>query len=177
MPVGSSSREAETVCRIAPFCGRSLRVFRRSLGKGRFFNDRDLFAWYLFLGQAVLDHPIISSYVYREPGCSCPYCNRAQPRTARRRDGDRSSRAPDGWPEKSQPNACLFELLVAAAYCRQGGQVTFLEERPGVAKTSDMDVALNGTNWAVECKRLEGANTRKLNGGPGTVASGCPRTP
>lgn len=125
-------------------------------GKGRFFNDRDRFAWYLFLGQAVLDHPMIYDYMYG---------SRVIPvLTAIGRNLDllkgvtgieaRVRRMVD--PEKSQPNACLFELLVAAAYCRQGAQVTFLEERPGVAKTHDMDVALSGINWAVECKRLEG---------------------
>lgn len=33
-------------------------------GKGRFFDDRDRFAWYLFLGQAVLDHPVFYDYMY-----------------------------------------------------------------------------------------------------------------
>lgn len=33
-------------------------------GKGRFFDDRDRCAWYFFLGQAVLDQPIIYDYMY-----------------------------------------------------------------------------------------------------------------
>jgi hypothetical protein len=31
-----------------------------------------------------------------------------------------------------------------------------LNERPGLAKTLDMEVLLAGTQWAVECKRMEG---------------------
>lgn len=125
-------------------------------GKGRFFNERDRFAWYLFLGQAVLDHPIIYDYMY---GSRVVPVLTAIGRNLELLKGvmgiEARVRRMAG-PERSQPNACLFELLVAAAYCRQGGRVTFLEERPGVAKTHDMDIALSGTNWAVECKRLEG---------------------
>jgi hypothetical protein len=125
-------------------------------GKGRFFNDRDRFAWYLFLGKAVLDHPMIYD---------CMFGSRVIPvLTAIGRNlemlkgvaGIEARVRRMAGPEKSQPNACLFELLVAAAYCRQGARVRFLEERPGVAKTHDMDIDLSGTTWAVECKRLEG---------------------
>lgn len=125
-------------------------------GKGRFFNDRDRFAWYLFLGQAAFDHPMIYDYMY---GSRVVPVLTAIGRNLELVKGvvgiEARVRRMVG-PEKSQPNACLFELLVAAAYCRQGAHVTFLEERPGVAKTHDMDIALGGTNWAVECKRLEG---------------------
>lgn len=31
---------------------------------GRFFDEKDRFAWYLFLGQAFLDHPTIYDFVY-----------------------------------------------------------------------------------------------------------------
>ena len=125
-------------------------------GKGRFFNDRDRFAWYLFLGQAVLDHPMIYDYMY---GSRIVPVITAIGRNLELLKGVKGIEARVRrlvGPERGQPNACLFELLVAAAYRRQGGDVTFLEERPGVAKTHDMDVALGGTNWAVECKRLEG---------------------
>lgn len=125
-------------------------------GKGRFFNDRDRFAWYLFLGQAILDHPMIYDYMY---GSRVIPILTAIGRNLELLKGvagiEARVRRMVG-PEKSQPNACMFELLVAAAYCRQGAHVTFLEERPGVAKTHDMDIALSGKNWAVECKRLEG---------------------
>lgn len=125
-------------------------------GKGRFFNDRDRFAWYLFLGQAVLDHPAIYDYMY---GSRVVPVLTAIGRNLELLKGvtrvDARVRRMVG-PEKGQPNACLFELLVAAAYCRQGAKVSFLEERPGLSKTHDMDVVLDGTDWAVECKRLEG---------------------
>jgi hypothetical protein len=125
-------------------------------GKGRFFDERDQFAWYLFLGQAFLDHPTIYDFMYgsrvvpvlTEIGRDLELLKgvRGIEARVRRMVG----------PEKSQPNSCLFELLVAAAYRRAGAAVAFLEEQPGVAKTYDMDVSLHGTNWAVECKRLEG---------------------
>lgn len=125
-------------------------------GKGRFFDERDRFAWYLFLGQAVLDHPSIYDYMY---GSRVVPVLTAIGRNLELLKGvtgvDARVRRMVG-PEKGQPNACLFELLVAAAYCRRGAKVSFLEERPGLAKTHDMDVGINGTNWAVECKRLEG---------------------
>jgi hypothetical protein len=126
-----------------------------SPGKGRFFDEKDQFAWYLFLGQAFLEHPTLYDFTF---GC------RVIPvLTAIGRNLDllvdltgvetRVRRMIH--QEKGQPNACLFELLVAAAYRRRGAAVKFLEERPGLAKTHDMDVLLDGTNWAVECKRLE----------------------
>lgn len=125
-------------------------------GRGRFFDDKDRFAWYLFLGQAFLDHPTIYDFMYG---------SRVVPvLTAIGRDvdllkgvagvEDRILRMVTS--EKAQPNACLFELLVAAAYRRAGASVTFLNERPGLAKTHDMEVLLDGTQWAVECKRMEG---------------------
>lgn len=57
--------------------------------------------------------------------------------------------------ERRQPNGGLFELLVAAAYRREGADVRFLPEHPGVKKTHDMDVRIRGREWAVECKRME----------------------
>lgn len=125
-------------------------------GKGRFFDERDLVAWYLFLGQAFLDHPTIYDFVYG---------SRVVPViTTIGRDLEllQGVRGVDARvrrmveQERSQPNACLFELLVAAAYRREGAEVAFLEEQPGVAKTYDMDISLGDTTWAVECKRLEG---------------------
>jgi hypothetical protein len=124
-------------------------------GKGRFFDENDRFAWYLFLGQAYLDHPTIYDLTYGSRvvpiltsigrGLDLMKSVGGVEARVRRMIG----------PEKGQPNACLYELLVATAYRRAGADVTFLAERPGVAKTHDMDVFINGTNWAIECKRLE----------------------
>jgi hypothetical protein len=129
---------------------------RDPTGKGRFFSDRDQFAWYLFLGQAFLDHPTIYDFMY---GARVVPILKAIGRNLdllRAVVGVEARVRRMIGPEKSQPNACLFELLVAAAYRRAGASVTLLEERPGVARTHDMDVLLNGTTWAVECKRMEG---------------------
>lgn len=125
-------------------------------GNGRFFDEKDQFAWYLFLGQAFLDHPTIYDFMYG---------SRVVPvLTAIGRDVELLKGAAGVeervrrmvTSEKGQPNACLFELLVAAAYRRAGASVAFQKERPGLAKTHDMEVLLDGTQWAVECKRMEG---------------------
>lgn len=124
-------------------------------GKGRFFEKKDTFGWYLFLADAFLDHIWNYDYIYgsrvvpviQAIGRDLPLLqkvNGVQER-ARKLVG----------PEKSQPNGGLFELLVASAYCREGADVAFVEERRGQECTHDMDVVLDGQKWAVECKRME----------------------
>ena len=136
------------------------RLYDAALGqvedpKGRFFNEADTFAWHLFQAEAYLDH--IQNY---EP----MYGSRVVPlmialgknlpallgvggveRCVRRMVGS----------ERSQPNGGMFELLVAAAYTREGFEVRFVEEQRGGSKTHDMDVRRRDREWAVECKRLE----------------------
>jgi hypothetical protein len=135
------------------------RLYDATLGRldpadrGRFFAEADVFAWYLFLADAFLDH--IWNY---EP----MYGSRVVPILAaigrdlellRDVDGlDNRVRRLIG-AERRQPNGGLFELLVAAAYKRAGAAVSFLPERPGQAETHDMDVILAGRTLAVECKR------------------------
>lgn len=124
-------------------------------GNGRMFDDSDRFGWYLFLGQAFLDHPTVFDFIYgsrvipvlRSIGQNVELLQGVQ-------GVDERVRRLVG-AEKRQANAGLFELLVAAAYRHRGAEVRFLPERPGVAKTHDMDVVLDGVEWAVECKRLE----------------------
>lgn len=125
-------------------------------GLGRFFNDRDQFAWYLFLGEAFTDHPWNYEVVY---GC------RVIPIFAAiGRNLDMLVKIPGFTerakrllgPEKGQPNGVLFEMLVAAAYARAGAEVEFVDEAPGQRRTHDLNVCLDGNKWAVECKRMEG---------------------
>lgn len=123
--------------------------------KGRFFDDKDRFAWYLFLGQAFLDHPTIYDFMYGSRVVPILTSIGRDLELLRSVGGVETRVRRMIGPEKGQPNACLFELLVAAAYRRAGATVNFLEEHPGVAKTHDMDVLLNGNNWAIECKRME----------------------
>lgn len=124
-------------------------------GVGRFFSADDQLAWYLFLGQANLDHPTVYDFMFG---------SRVLPilrSLGRNLDlllsvggiGQRVQRMVGAG--KRQPNGGLFELLVAAAYRREGGDVRFLPEQPGVKKTHDMDVRIRGKEWAVECKRME----------------------
>jgi hypothetical protein len=124
-------------------------------GKGRFFAESDTFGWYLFLGDAFLDHignyePMFGSRVVpilQAIGRNLPLLQgvRGLDTRVRRLIG----------AEKRQPNGGLFELLVAGAYRRAGAEVAFLDEKPGRARTHDIDVCLNGRTWAVECKRME----------------------
>jgi len=123
--------------------------------KGRFFDTRDTIGWYLFLAEANLDHvwnyePVFGSRVipiFKAIG----------------RDFDALKAVPgieDRVAEivgknRSQPNGGLFELLVASAYVREGANVAFVPEQPGVAKTHDLDATIGGVTWAVECKRME----------------------
>ena len=130
-----------------------------SPGNGRFFDDRDQFGWYLFLAQAFLDHPTIYDHMYGSRVIPVLTAIGRNLKLLRQVNGIESRVRRMVSQEKSQPNACLFELLVAAAYRREGAKVAFLEERPGVAKTHDMDVSLRETDWAVECNRMEGGDS------------------
>lgn len=56
--------------------------------------------------------------------------------------------------ERRQPDAGLFELLVALAYRRSGWSVTFVPEQRGGARTPDLYVSQSRRHWAAECKRM-----------------------
>jgi hypothetical protein len=123
--------------------------------KGRFFDDKDTFGWYRFLADAFLDHiwnyePMFGSRVVPLLAAIGRNLTILQAVTGL----DERVRRMVG-PDRGQPNGALFELLVAAAYGRAGAQVLFRPERPGMAKTHDMDIILQGRKFAIECKRLE----------------------
>jgi hypothetical protein len=124
-------------------------------GKGKFFDESDLFGWFLFLGEAFTDHPQNYEVVY---GCRVVPLLAAIGRNLsilKDIDGFAERAARLVGPEKRQPNAILFEMLVAGAYAREGGKVVFRKELPGGVKTYDIDVEIGGRSWAVECKRME----------------------
>ena len=58
--------------------------------------------------------------------------------------------------ERGQPNAGLFEILVAAAYARAGWRVRLRPVQKGIAKTYDLDAEKGNRRCAIECKRVEG---------------------
>jgi hypothetical protein len=123
--------------------------------KGRFFAETDTLGWYLFLADAFLDHvrnyePIFGSRVVPiiiSIGRNLDLLKSTEGVAAR------ASRLVND--ERRQPNGGLFEMLVAAAYRRAGGNVAFRPEHRGKARTYDMDVAIGGRSFAVECKRME----------------------
>jgi hypothetical protein len=129
---------------------------RPELGEqGRFFDAQDTFAWYLFLAESYLDHPLNYEYIFG---------SRVLPIfEAIGRSSDALIRIPGAegrvrkmvGEQRGQPNGTLFELLVAAAYLREGYSVVMVPERPGQQRTHDLDVERNGVDWAVECKRME----------------------
>ena len=55
---------------------------------------------------------------------------------------------------RSQADSGLYEFLIALAYRRAGWEVRFVPERPGVARTPDLEVAKGRRRWAAECKRI-----------------------
>ena len=138
-----------------------IRLYGSALGlpahdrKGRFFDDTDTFGWYLFLADALLDHywnyepmfgsPVVPLFAAIGRDLGLLSSVRGLTERVKRLVG----------PERRQPNGGIFELLVAAAYRRAGGDVAFRAEAPGISKTYDMDVNLAGREIAVECKRME----------------------
>lgn len=134
---------------------RSLVAEKSKDKLGRFYSPNELFDWYLFLAEAINDHPqnYEVSYgsrvvpVFAAIGRNLPLVSSIEGFDERARRIVNSG--------KGQPNGGLFELLVALAYARDGAKVRFCPEQPGKKKTHDLDVEANGRSWAVECKRLE----------------------
>lgn len=123
--------------------------------KGRFFDDADTFGWYLFLSEAFLDHlwnyePIFGSRVIPVMAA----IGRELEALKSVSGIDERVRRIVG-SERSQPNGGMFELLVAAAYVRDGATVSFRPELRGLGRTHDIDVVIAGQEYAIECKRME----------------------
>lgn len=124
-------------------------------GRGRFFAVEDQFAWYLFLGHANLEHPTFYDFMFGSRVLPLLRAIGRDLELLRSVEGLSQRVLRMVGPEKGQPNGGLFELLVAAAYRREGADVRFLPEQPGIKKIHDMDVRVRGQEWAVECKRME----------------------
>lgn len=124
-------------------------------GMGRFFDGRDLFAWYLFQGEAFNDHPQNYEVV---SGCRVIPVFAALGRNLEKLQqvggySDRLQRLI--FKERAQPNGGLFEFLVAAAYVQAGYDVRFHPEKPGRGRSHDIDVVRGPESYAIECKRME----------------------
>jgi hypothetical protein len=129
--------------------------FTDMTGKGRYFDEKDLFGWYLFLGEAFTDHPWNYEVIF---GCRVVPILAAIGRDLDllctiKGFVDRAKRIAS--VERAQPNGGLFEILVAAAYAREGWRVGFKSVQRGVARTYDLDIEKGATRYAVECKRME----------------------
>lgn len=138
----------------------AIELYRGTLGKssdpkGAFFKEEDKFGWYLFLAEALIDHPHNYEPIYgaRVAPVFAAIGRELHLLEKIKNIGDRVKRLVG--KERKQPNGGLFEFLVAAAYCREGGEVVFVPEEKGIAKRHDMDVVIGGKSFAVECKRME----------------------
>ena len=155
----SLMREGEWVKRRESAAWRLYRSFVGELvdptGKGKYFDDKDLFGWQLFLAEAFTDYPQHYELIYgaRTIPVFTAIGRELERLTAIEGFRERAARLVGAG--RSQPNGLLFEMLVAAAYARAGGKVTFRPENP-LQKTYDLDVDLDGKRWAIECKRMEG---------------------
>jgi hypothetical protein len=124
-------------------------------GKGRYFDDRDLFGWYLFLGEAFTDHPWNYEVFF---GCHVIPILGAIGRNLevlQEVEGFTDRAKAVATVERSQPNAGLFEILVAAAYARAGWRVRFKPVQRGLTRTYDLDAEKGNRRYAIECKRME----------------------
>ncbi|MBK1781733.1 hypothetical protein JHL22_10935 [Advenella sp. WQ 585] len=122
---------------------------------GRFFDSKDGFGWYLFLAEALLDHIGNYDYVFGSRVIPVFQAIGRDLELLQQVDGLTPRIQRMVGKERGQPNGGLFELLVAASYLRAGANVAFVEEKPGQAKTHDMNITLHGRTWVVECKRME----------------------
>lgn len=120
-----------------------------------FYDPADTAAWYVFQANAYATDRM--NWIPEEAVRAVPTFTRlgeelpallsiggAEDRAARLMNADRS-----------QPDGGLLELLVALAYYRDGWETVFVPERPGVAKTHDLNVQKGRSKWAVECKRMD----------------------
>jgi hypothetical protein len=120
-----------------------------------FYDPADTAAWYVFQANAYASDRM--NWIPEEAVRMVPTFTRigeelttllaiagAEDRAARLMNADRS-----------QPDGGLLELLVALAYARDGWDTMFVPERPGIAKTHDLNVRKGRSKWAVECKRMD----------------------
>lgn len=123
-------------------------------GLGRFFDNRDQIAWVLFLGEAYIDHRWNYEPMYGSRVIAVLHAigRRVDLLTACAGIDVRMNRLVGA--ERAQPNGGLFELLVAAAYLREGFTVEFVPEDPE-RRTHDLNVSKGEFAYAVECKRME----------------------
>jgi hypothetical protein len=125
-------------------------------GTGRYFDGKDMFGWYLFLGEAFTDHPWNYEVFF---GCHVIPILAAIGRNLevlREVEGFTERARAVATVERSQPNAGLFEILVAAAYARAGWRVRFKPVQRGLRRTYDLDAEKGNRRYAIECKRMEG---------------------
>lgn len=135
------------------------RLYQAALGEvddelGRLFDAEDKIGWYLFLAEAFVEHTHNYEPMYGSRVIPVFLALGRELDLLKEVEGVEERVRRLLYDERAQPNAGLFELLVALAYRRAGAAVAFVPERRGV-RTHDLDVMLDGQSWAIECKRME----------------------
>ncbi|MER2508260.1 MAG: hypothetical protein U1E59_14305 [Amaricoccus sp.] len=118
------------------------------------FDPRDAVAWYILQAETYATDR--QFWTPDESARTVPYIRRLGQLYDRlaRVNGveDRVARFVNGDP--SQPDGSLYELLVAGTWAERGYEVSFIPERPGVARTPDLNATRGRSSWAVETKRM-----------------------
>lgn len=135
---------------------RSLKTWE--LPKGSFpiqlRDTEDVIGWYMFLCESLLDHPLDYEFaqgsrvvpIFKALGRDLDLLQEVKGHEERARRLITS--------ERKNPDSAIFELLVAAAYVRNGWtKVAFVPETPH-GKTHELDVAKGRRKISVECKRM-----------------------
>jgi len=125
-------------------------------GKGRYFDNEDMFGWYLFLGEAFTDHPWNYEVFFRCHVIPVLGAIGSNLDLLQNVEGFVERAKVVATAEKGQPNGGLFEILVAAAYVRGGWRIRFKPVQKGIVRTYELDADKQNRKYAIECKRIEG---------------------
>jgi len=113
----------------------------------------DEFGWYVFTGEVAINdpHALDPDEAARVLPILIGLADRWQ--YASNITGLEQRLADLAGARRASPDNGLFEIAVALAYAARGLNVTLIPEQPGVQKTPDMKVLINGVDLYVECKR------------------------
>ncbi|MGL5130753.1 MAG: hypothetical protein ACRC7D_22070 [Aeromonas popoffii] len=114
----------------------------------------DRIGWYLYISDAAFNNPI--GYDPNEGARIIPILKRlgSELDVLKKIEGIEDKIIKMLTIERSQPDATIFEILVALLWIRNGYEnVKFIGESPP-NKRPDISAHLNGYEWNIECKRL-----------------------
>jgi len=128
----------------------------------RVFHDDDVIGWYLTLAHAFVSN--IQDYEPAQGSRIVPLFKviGADLDMLRSIEGAEERAIRMLANDRARPDGPLFELITALAYRRDGcGQVRFIPEIRGGARSPDIEVVSPSGQWAVECKRIHASEYTK----------------